>query len=197
MSDMSHSVFSTCDFCDTYRDALPSGFAVLPPVFHNFGNAAPFCGSIVTVQCFEDNTSVRAQLEQPGNARVLVVAGTGSLRTAGTTGRSPRLGRRGGGRLRARRRGTGGLAHRYPCTGNHAHATHEAPARTDRCAGAYTRCASPAWRLALRRCRRDCHFPHAPAPKLITQICRAMHALALWPVLLRAGPRPTPATARC
>lgn len=82
MSDMSHSVFSTCDFCDTYRDALPSGFAVLPPVFHNFGNAAPFCGSIVTVQCFEDNTSVRAQLEQPGNARVLVVAGTGSLRTA-------------------------------------------------------------------------------------------------------------------
>ena len=82
MSDMSHSVFSTCDFCDAYRDALPSGFAVLPPVFHNFGNAAPFCGSIVTVQCFEDNTSVRAQLEQPGNARVLVVAGAGSLRTA-------------------------------------------------------------------------------------------------------------------
>ena len=74
--------FSTCDFCDAYRDASSSGFAVLPPVFHEFGNAAPFCGPIATVQCFEDNTSVRAQLEQPGNARVLVVAGAGSRRTA-------------------------------------------------------------------------------------------------------------------
>ena len=74
--------FSTCDFCDTCHDATSSTMAALPPVFHNFASSAPFCGPVVTVQCFEDNTSVRALLEQPGNARVLVVAGAGSQRTA-------------------------------------------------------------------------------------------------------------------
>lgn len=74
--------FSTCDFCDPHRDAVPAGFAVLPPVFRSFGSAAPFSGQIVTVQCFEDNTTVRAVLETEGKGRVLVVAGAGSLRTA-------------------------------------------------------------------------------------------------------------------
>ncbi|MDO5654221.1 MAG: ribonuclease E activity regulator RraA [Brachymonas sp.] len=79
---MQSHLFSTCDFCDAARDAPPAGFAVLPAVFHNFASAAPFCGTVVTVQCFEDNTSVRALLETPGQGRVLVVAGAGSRRTA-------------------------------------------------------------------------------------------------------------------
>ena len=74
--------FSTCECCDAYRDTLPGGFAVLPAVFRDFGGRASFYGQVATVQCFEDNTSVRAVLETPGQGRVLVVAGGGSLRTA-------------------------------------------------------------------------------------------------------------------
>lgn len=74
--------FSTCDLCDPYRDDTPIGFAVLPPVFRNFASTEPFSGQVVTVQCLEDNTSVRATLETPGAGRVLVVAGGASLRTA-------------------------------------------------------------------------------------------------------------------
>lgn len=79
---MTISAFSTCDMCDPLRDAQPDGFAVLPPVFRNFASMRPFAGQIETVQCFEDNTSVRAVLETPGQGRVLVVAGAGSLHTA-------------------------------------------------------------------------------------------------------------------
>ena len=77
------SAFSTCDLCDVHRNQAAVGsFAVLPPVFCNFGSNAPFCGPVVTVQCFEDNTSVRAVLETAGQGRVLVVAGGASRRTA-------------------------------------------------------------------------------------------------------------------
>lgn len=74
--------FATCDLCDPHRDGASAGFGVLPPVFRNFASPAPFSGQIVTVQCYEDNTSVRAVLETEGKGRVLVVAGAGSLRTA-------------------------------------------------------------------------------------------------------------------
>ncbi|NLX16123.1 MAG: ribonuclease, partial [Ramlibacter sp.] len=74
--------FSTCDQCDPHRDGVPTGFAVLPPLFRDFGALKRFSGQVVTVKCHEDNTSVRATLETPGEGRVLVVAGGGSLRTA-------------------------------------------------------------------------------------------------------------------
>lgn len=43
---------------------------------------AAFCGSVSTVQCFEDNSLVRAALESPGAGRVLVIDGGGSQRSA-------------------------------------------------------------------------------------------------------------------
>ncbi|MEZ7829716.1 MAG: ribonuclease E activity regulator RraA [Brachymonas denitrificans] len=79
---MTQATFATCDFCDPHRDGVPPGFAVLPPVFRNYASSAPFSGQVVTVQCFEDNTTVKSVLETEGKGRVLVVAGAGSLRTA-------------------------------------------------------------------------------------------------------------------
>lgn len=78
--------FSTCDLCDTHKarllDPADTGFRVLPPVWREFGGRTRFSGTAVTVKCFEDNTVVKAALESPGEGRVLVVDGGGSLRRA-------------------------------------------------------------------------------------------------------------------
>ena len=73
---------STCDLCDEHRHDPVERFRVLPPVFRDFGARIRFHGSVATLQCFEDNTSVREAVQSPGNGRVLVVDGGGSLRRA-------------------------------------------------------------------------------------------------------------------
>lgn len=50
--------------------------------FRRFGQQPNFAAPIQCVSCFEDNTLVRAQLETPGQGRVLVVDGGGSTRVA-------------------------------------------------------------------------------------------------------------------
>ena len=72
----------TCDLCDAYRNDPSGHLRVLPPVFRDFGGTAPFSGPIATVKCYEDNTPVKAAVESPGQGRVLVVDGGGSLRRA-------------------------------------------------------------------------------------------------------------------
>lgn len=74
--------FSTCDFCDTHKGSADPTFRVLPPVFQSFGGVAAFAGPVSTVKCHEDNTHVKAAVESPGEGRVLVVDGGGSLRRA-------------------------------------------------------------------------------------------------------------------
>ncbi|MDD2808781.1 ribonuclease E activity regulator RraA [Rhodoferax sp.] len=82
--------FSTCDLCDAHKNAAPEVFRVLPPVFKEFGARRAFCGPVVTVKCYEDNTLVKAAVESCGYedtaagriAKVLVVDGAGSLRRA-------------------------------------------------------------------------------------------------------------------
>ena len=82
--------FATCDLCDDRKNDSPPAFQVLPPVFRDFGRVRTFCGPVVTLKCFEDNTLVKAALDGPGFeetasgrvARVLVVDGGGSLRRA-------------------------------------------------------------------------------------------------------------------
>jgi regulator of ribonuclease activity A len=76
------TTFATCDFCDTHKASTDDTFRVLPPVFHDYGQRRKFHGQVVTVKCFEDNTHVKALLESPGDGRVLVVDGGGSLRRA-------------------------------------------------------------------------------------------------------------------
>lgn len=73
---------ATCDLCDRFKASADGDFRVLPPVFRDFGGRSAFAGPVVTVKCFEDNTSVKALLEGPGGGRVLVVDGAASLRRA-------------------------------------------------------------------------------------------------------------------
>lgn len=76
------AVVPTCDLCDAHKGDTSGAFRVLPPVFQAYGGRAAFAGPVRTVRCFEDNTSVKALLEGPGNGQVLVVDGGGSLRRA-------------------------------------------------------------------------------------------------------------------
>lgn len=78
----SRSFSNTCDLCDLHLHDSSGSFRVLPPVFHSYGKRMRFAGPISTVKCFEDNTAVKAALEEPGAGRVLVVDGGGSLRRA-------------------------------------------------------------------------------------------------------------------
>lgn len=74
--------FATCDLCDTHKNDSDGAFRVLPPVFHDHGGVRKFCGPVSTVKCHEDNTLVKAALDEPGQGRVLVVDGGASLRRA-------------------------------------------------------------------------------------------------------------------
>jgi regulator of ribonuclease activity A len=79
---MSDDIPSTCDLCDERKGASDGAFRVLPPVFRDFGGRSRFQGSVSTVKCFEDNSMLKAAVESPGQQRVLVVDGGGSLRRA-------------------------------------------------------------------------------------------------------------------
>lgn len=82
--------FSTCDLCDAFKSDSSGGFRVLPPVFRDFGAVRKFCGPVVTVKCFEDNSLVKVAVDSIGFeetplgriGKVLVVDGGGSLRRA-------------------------------------------------------------------------------------------------------------------
>ena len=64
------------------HDAHGPDVQVLHLPLRNFGGRVEFGGLVQTVIAPEDNTHVRATLEQPGEGRVLVVDGLGSLRCA-------------------------------------------------------------------------------------------------------------------
>jgi len=74
--------FSTCDLGDAHRADTDGAFRVLPPVFRDYGAISRFAGPVSTVKCYEDNSLVKAALDEPGRGRVLVVDGAGSLRRA-------------------------------------------------------------------------------------------------------------------
>ena len=69
---------ATADLYDDFADRLQ----VATPMFRDFGNKCQFSGPISTLKVHEDNTLVRAALEEAGEGRVLVVDGGGSLRCA-------------------------------------------------------------------------------------------------------------------
>ncbi|GGL10570.1 ribonuclease E activity regulator RraA [Planomonospora parontospora] len=70
--------FTTADLIDTHGDILASCVTQ----FRSYGLRARFAGPIATVRCLEDNALVKQVLATPGEGRVLVVDGAGSLRTA-------------------------------------------------------------------------------------------------------------------
>lgn len=71
---------STCDLCDAHKGDSDGAFRVLPPLFRDFGGLTRFAGPVSTVQCLDDNSRVREAVNSPGQGRVLVVDGAGSLR---------------------------------------------------------------------------------------------------------------------
>ncbi len=70
--------FSTAALYDHYEHKVQ----VAAPMFFDYGGVRNFFGPIATVKVHEDNTLVRAVLEEPGQGGVLVVDGGGSLRCA-------------------------------------------------------------------------------------------------------------------
>ena len=51
-------------------------------MFTEFGAQHKFCGEIVTIKCFEDNSLVKQTLATDGTGKVMVVDGGASLRCA-------------------------------------------------------------------------------------------------------------------
>ncbi len=68
----------TTDLCDANEDKV----SVVSPMFRSFGGRSAFGGPITTLKLFEDNALVRKTLESPGDSRVLVIDGGGSMRCA-------------------------------------------------------------------------------------------------------------------
>jgi RraA famliy len=69
---------ATADLYDERGDELDSCDLQL----RQYGGRAAFHGRIVTVRCFQDNALLKSVLSEPGEGRVLVVDGGGSLHTA-------------------------------------------------------------------------------------------------------------------
>lgn len=60
-------------------DAAPEARALELQLF-NYGAVRQFHGQVVTIKCHEDNSLVKACVEEPGDGRVIVVDGGGSMR---------------------------------------------------------------------------------------------------------------------
>jgi len=74
--------FKTPDLCDQFEADLGKTVRVVAPMFQRYGGRAAFCGEIVTLKIFEDNTLVREIFNEDGSGKVLVIDGGGSLRCA-------------------------------------------------------------------------------------------------------------------
>lgn len=70
--------YNTSELCDRYIDVVD----VVEPLFSNFGGCNSFGGSISTIKCYEDNGLIVETLQQPGEGKVLLIDGGGSLRRA-------------------------------------------------------------------------------------------------------------------
>lgn len=70
--------FATADLYDEHEENLQ----IATPMFNDYGGKKQFSGPASTVKVFEDNSLVRAALEEPGEGRILIVDGDASLRCA-------------------------------------------------------------------------------------------------------------------
>jgi len=74
----SQEIVGTADLVDEHGEALQS----CDLQFRQYGGRPAFSGPAVTVRCFQDNALLKSVLSEPGEGRVLVVDGGGSLHTA-------------------------------------------------------------------------------------------------------------------
>jgi regulator of ribonuclease activity A len=75
---MTATTVNTADLYDERGEELDS----LALQFQSIGGHSHFSGPARTLRCFEDNALVKSTLSTPGDGAVLVVDGSGSLRTA-------------------------------------------------------------------------------------------------------------------
>lgn len=73
---------STPDLSDQYQDNKSVDIRILDSVFHNYGGRSEFFGQVITIKCFEDNSIIKQLVGTPGEGRVIVMDGGGSLRRA-------------------------------------------------------------------------------------------------------------------
>ncbi|KGJ88452.1 putative 4-hydroxy-4-methyl-2-oxoglutarate aldolase [Colwellia psychrerythraea] len=63
-------------------DEYPEQLNLATKAFIDYGKRTLFCGEIVTVSCFEDNSKVKELLATDGSGKVLVVDGKASMNRA-------------------------------------------------------------------------------------------------------------------
>jgi len=69
----------TPDLCDDHPDEVRVVHGIH---WQSYGGRRSFGGCVETVKCYEDNSRVKEHLASPGEGKVLVVDGGGSLRHA-------------------------------------------------------------------------------------------------------------------
>lgn len=74
---MADAEYMTTDLSDAH-----DGLRYLAPGYQDFGGKTRFHGQAKTLVTFDDNTKIRAAVEQAGEGRVLVVDGGGSMNCA-------------------------------------------------------------------------------------------------------------------
>lgn len=74
---MTGAPVSTPDLCDAH-----AGARAMEVQWRNFGGRTAFAGAALTLKCHEDNSLLKACVQTPGEGRVIVVDGGGSLRRA-------------------------------------------------------------------------------------------------------------------
>ena len=82
MSDTMADTMSETEFMITDLSDAHEGLRYLAPGYQDFGGTIRFHGQAKTLVTYEDNTKIRAAVEQPGDGRVLVVDGGGSMNCA-------------------------------------------------------------------------------------------------------------------
>lgn len=68
----------TADLCDHYSEQVQ----MAEEAFADLGGRILFSGQIHTIKAFEDNSMVREAVAEPGEGKVLVIDGGGSMRRA-------------------------------------------------------------------------------------------------------------------
>ena len=69
---------ATADVCDALGDAV----FVIPLAFADYGGRRDFAGPAVTIRALDNNSKLKNLVATPGEGRVIVVDGGGSMRSA-------------------------------------------------------------------------------------------------------------------
>jgi regulator of ribonuclease activity A len=70
--------YNTSELCDLFGDSVD----VVEPIFVSYGGVTSFGGEITTIKCYEDRGLVDRVLSEPGEGKILLVDGGGSIRRA-------------------------------------------------------------------------------------------------------------------